>query len=167
MRDAPSKAESAVIKSQGAATARALKRLETQALRDSGMMRKLTPEVKLQMAKLIATGRGFAKICNSFGVSTASAYAEARKDPAWKLMLDEARLAAKENLEESLYDRAVEKDTTAGIFMLKAMDPDRYGDKLRVDAHHRFEINVSLIPADEPEDATGDVLEAEYAEEEP
>jgi hypothetical protein len=51
--------------------------------------------------------------------------------------------------------------------MLKAMDPDRYGDKLRVDAHHRFEINVSLIPADEPEDATGDVLEAEYAEEEP
>jgi transposase-like protein len=163
--NAPTRAESNVIKSTGAAVKRARKRLHENGLRANPRARKLTPEVKTQIAALVAQGKGLAKVCKAFNVTTVSVYSELKKDPGWQMMMDEARMASKETLEEALFDRAVDRDTTAGIFMLKAMDPDRYGDKVRIDAHHRFEINVSLIPAEEGEDATGadpGVLDAEY-----
>jgi hypothetical protein len=165
MSESLTRGERTTIQNQGRATAAALKRLETKDIAGQRKMRKLLPEAKIQLAHLIAQGRGIEKSCKALGFSSTAARAEMKRDAAFAALIDQARIAAKENLEESMYDRAVEKDTTAGIFLLKAMDPDRYGDKLKIDARHRFEINVNLIPAEEDEDATGDVLDAEYTEE--
>lgn len=121
----------------------------------------------MMLADLVAHGRGFVKSCKTLGFTSQSAYAELKRDPSFRALIDAARVAAKEGIEESLYERACRSDTTAGIFLLKAMDPDRYSERMRVEGVHRVEINVSLIPAEEALDATGveaEVVDAEYSE---
>lgn len=167
MSEALTKSQHTSIRNTGRAVDAAAKRLETQALTRGRPGRKLTPEVKMQLVKLIASGRGLTKTCAALGFSHSAAIQEAKRDKAFGLLLDEARVQAKEGLEESMYERAKRSDTTAGIFLLKAMDPERYGDRLRIDEHRHLAIEVSLIPADQPSRAMGEgsdapILDAEY-----
>jgi hypothetical protein len=115
------------------------------------------------LAEMLAAGKGFVKSCKALGFTPVAARNEMKRDPAFKALIDAARLEACEGLEESVYDRAAKNDTTAAIFMLKAMKPETYGDRLRVDATTRTEITVDLRPMARGDD--GEVVDAESVEE--
>lgn len=167
-------ADAARIRNYGQGCSRSLDRLaqdeiavpnpnDAKALRKPFALRKLTPETKLLLCRMLAEGRGMVKSCNALGFSYEAARQEMKKDPGFRALLDAARAEACENLEESVYDRASKNDTTAAIFMLKAMKPDTYGDRLQVDARLRAEIVVDLLPVRRGDD--GDVVDAESVEE--
>jgi hypothetical protein len=63
------------------------------------------------------------------GISYSHAYAVRRKDADFAAEWDEAAHAAGVVLEEVLYRRAIDGSDTLGIFLMKNLWPEKYGDK--------------------------------------
>ena len=76
------------------------------------------------------------------GINPDTAYRWRKVDAEFAQEWAGAIKAAQNNLERSMYERAMAGDTTAGIFMLKAFDPKKYRD--RVDIHQKTEGNVEI-----------------------
>jgi hypothetical protein len=55
--------------------------------------------------------------------------------------MNDALEAGTEHLEEKLYTRACDVDTTAAIFLLKARRPEKYRENLKVDMESNFSDN--------------------------
>ena len=70
--------------------------------------------------------------CQCAKVSRSAIMAHRKKDPvfaqAWVDALDDAA----DYLEESMYERACDRDTVAGIFLLKGMRPEKYRERTHV-----------------------------------
>ena len=111
--------------------------------------KQVTPELKAMFVEHIACFIGFNTSCKAMGIARQTLHAAMAHDLQFKKQVEQARLRCTENLEQSLFHRAMTADTTAAIFMLKSMKPDTYGDKLRIDATNRTEIVVDLRPAEE------------------
>ena len=69
--------------------------------------------------------------CESAGVSRHAAWLW-RKDPEFKAEFEVAMSIAVENIESSVFQRAMESDTLA-MFVLRGRKPEVYRDKLAVD----------------------------------
>jgi hypothetical protein len=76
---------------------------------------------------------GYATASRQIGMDPTTMRRWRRDDSEFEEACTLARVSAKENLESSMYTRAMKGDTTAGIFMLKAMDPLKYRDRLAID----------------------------------
>jgi hypothetical protein len=95
----------------------------------------------------VATHGLIGKAAQEVGVSRMATYLWRKEDPAFDEAVDKAKQMAAENIEEALLTRAVhgnergiyykgdkvdtyrEYDTTAGIFLLKGLMPDRYKER--------------------------------------
>lgn len=63
------------------------------------------------------------------GIGRKTAYRWRDASPTFAAEWDDAKEDTVEILEDSMFQRAVKGDTVAGIFLLKAMRPDKYRDK--------------------------------------
>lgn len=71
--------------------------------------------------------------CKRAKITRTRVYGARQDDPLFAEQWDEAELIAKENLEAEAQRRALTMSDTLLIFLLKARDPVKYGDR------HRFE----------------------------
>jgi hypothetical protein len=74
-----------------------------------------------------------AKAARAANVPRRTVYNLRERDAGFKEAMDEASIAMVEDAESELFERAIDKDTTALIFFLKTRKPEVYGDKLRAD----------------------------------
>lgn len=70
--------------------------------------------------------------CEVVGINRSTAYEARKKDPAFAKAWDALESETTKLLEETLYERALNGDTTAAIFMLKARRPSVYRESLNV-----------------------------------
>lgn len=76
----------------------------------------------------------FSSACRKARVSRVAFYEWRRDDPAFDANVLAARQQGLDAIEDALHQRALKNDTTAGIFLLKSLRRDVYGD--RVDHRH-------------------------------
>ncbi|MBA2707569.1 MAG: hypothetical protein H0U59_07180 [Gemmatimonadaceae bacterium] len=72
---------------------------------------------------------GIMRACTNAGIDRVTLWRWRQDDPELSVMLDSARDQGAEVLEDVLIERAIDHDTTALIFALKAYRRDKYGDK--------------------------------------
>ena len=84
------------------------------------------------------TGGNVSRSAEIVGVSRQNAYQWRDYDRQFALDWDDCLEFGTEHLEEKLYARACEVDTTAAIFLLKARRPDKYRETYKVET----EMNV-------------------------
>lgn len=119
------------------------------------MAEPLTLEEKERIEQTILTGlelipkltkRGAAQLA---GISHQELYNLFDQRPSFKhrfdLALKRSREAKIDELEESMMDRAIAKDTLAGIFLLKAHRPKLYADKAQTAQHITVNIDKAQI----------------------
>lgn len=70
--------------------------------------------------------------CEKAGISRAEAYRIRALDPSFAQEWNEAKDDGVDVLELSLHQRARDKDTLAGIFLLKHLRPSVYADNIQV-----------------------------------
>lgn len=83
------------------------------------------------------------------GITWSTAYRHRKSDPEFAAAWDDAEREAAVNLQSVLYERAVEKDTTAAIFLLKNLWPERFGDTQRIE--HAGTVNLTELVVKVPE----------------
>jgi hypothetical protein len=72
--------------------------------------------------------------CKVIGIGSSTAYDARARDRDFAKAWDEAEGETTKLLEETMYERALNGDTTAAIFILKARRPNKYRE--RVDVKH-------------------------------
>lgn len=72
--------------------------------------------------------------CEVVGIGSSTAYDARARDRDFAKAWDEAEGETTKLLEETMYERALNGDTTAAIFILKARRPNKYRE--RVDVKH-------------------------------
>jgi hypothetical protein len=88
---------------------------------------------ELFFRSLIATGGHVGKACDLAKISRQRVLQWRSEDAAFARDYEEALEYGTENLEERLYSRALDTDTTAAIFLLKARRPNVYRENIRVE----------------------------------
>lgn len=72
------------------------------------------------------------KACQFAGISRSQAYACRGRDPEFAARWDDALEDGIDNLEYALHERALDTDTTAAIFLLKSLRPEKFRDRYEV-----------------------------------
>lgn len=92
------------------------------------------------LAKFPVVGRA----CRFAGISRSQAYACRGRDPEFAARWDDALEDGIDNLEFSLHQRALGTDTTAAIFLLKSLRPEKYRDRYEINGSIKIEV-VDLV----------------------
>lgn len=94
--------------------------------RRSGLTQEDAKNKFIQQLKLYGT---VTRAAAAAGISVPTAYNWRKNDPEfdwrWKYALE----SAADGLEEALYERGLTSDTTAAIFLLKGMRPEKYRER--------------------------------------
>jgi hypothetical protein len=80
--------------------------------------------------------------CEEVGIHRSTAYEHRKSDPEFAKAWDALESETTKLLEETLYERALNGDTTAAIFMLKARRPSVYRESLNV--KHAGKVGVTV-----------------------
>ena len=84
--------------------------------------------------------------CREAGVARSTAYEAKESDPEFSAAWDVANEEATERLELVAYNRAVRSSDRLLEFLLKARKPDKYRDRLEIEASETTEVFVDLVP---------------------
>jgi predicted DNA-binding antitoxin AbrB/MazE fold protein len=82
--------------------------------------------------------------CEVVGINRSTAYEARKKDPEFAKAWDALESETTKLLEETLYERALNGDTTAAIFMLKARRPAVYRESLNVKHGGKVGVTVEI-----------------------
>lgn len=91
-------------------------------------------------------------------ISRTTAYEYRKQDAQFKSDWKDALEDTREELEKSMYQRAMDGDTTAGIFMLKAMAPEVYRERIDVNQKHSGDLELR-VAGYSPQEARDAVME--------
>jgi len=103
-----------------------------------------TLQMKADVLEAVEEHYSIVQAAKAAGVARPTVYAWQANDPVFAEALKQAQTVAKHNLEGSLYQRAITRDTIAAIFLLKSMDPAKYQDKLQQRAETTNNFNFIL-----------------------
>lgn len=87
--------------------------------------------------------------CKVAGVGVSTVYRHRTRDRRFRRSWDDAQEAAIQRLEDALYQRALTKDTVAGIFLLKGARPEKYRDNVAVTGADGGPIRIRFVAAED------------------
>jgi hypothetical protein len=94
----------------------------------------LTDERKAQFLQILEeTGGNVTVATRALGLTRQWAYQWRERDPEFAEEWDNAVEGGTEHLEQRLFTRACDVDTTAAIFLLKARRPEKYRENIKLD----------------------------------
>lgn len=102
-----------------------------------------TPKNRRAFLAVLRRGYSIAKACRAAGIGRTAVYAWRDDDDEFSKDWDAAVEAGTDALEDALHDRAVERDTTAAIFLLKGRRPEKYRE--RVDNRVSGDVTVKVV----------------------
>lgn len=95
---------------------------------------KLTEEKKAEFLKKLESGISIAGAARTVGVSHSTVYNLINKDKEFKKLVDEAREAGSDRMEDTLLNIGVrDRNVTSLIFLLKGRRPEIYREKYQAD----------------------------------
>ena len=87
--------------------------------------------------------------CQIADVGVSTVYRHRSKNRRFRRLWDDAQEAAIQRLEDALYQRALAKDTVAGIFLLKGARPEKYRDNVAVTGADGGPIRIRFVAAED------------------
>ena len=101
-----------------------------------------TPKKRAAFLGALREGYSIYRACTEAKISRRSAYDWKEADEEFAKDWDAAVEAGTDALEDALYGRAKETDTTAAIFLLKGRRPEKYRE--RIDNRVSGDVNVTI-----------------------
>ena len=109
----------------------------------------ITSDEKLQFLDTLRHTFNVSKAASAISRHRSSLYKLRQSDEDFAAAWDEVIEECLDELEEVVYQRALEgKQALYPIFVLKHRRPNRWGDRLKVEADQRVNIVVDLVPFD-------------------
>lgn len=105
------------------------------------MVNRCTPEAKQIFLDALRATYSVHHAARAAGICRSTAYNWRREDSEFAQAWEDALEDAVDVLEQSMFERALGGDTTAGIFLLKGMRPEKY--KARVASEHSGELRLA------------------------
>ena len=127
----------------------------------------ITSEEKIRFLETLRDTFNVSKAASAISRHRSSLYKLRQSDEEFAAAWDEVIEECLDELEEVVYQRAREgKQALYPIFVLKHRRPDRWGDRLKVEADNRVEFVVDLVPFDKMQppptiDTTAEVVSIE------
>lgn len=114
--------------------------------RRQSVQRSSTPEKRAAFIEELRVRGTVYHAARAAGVGRRTTYAWRDKYPEFAQAWDDALEDSTEILEDSMFQRAIAGDTTAGIFLLKALRPEKYRDKppVTIDANAAGGVQIYL-----------------------